>query len=254
MPRNSRKSLPGLFYHIMSQGINKEYIFYDNILKEKYKNILNEKMKQNNINILSYCIMDNHIHLLIKVEKNEDMCKFMQQVNTTYAKFYNKINNRVGYVFRNRYLAKPILEEKQLKRCVVYIHRNPVVANMIQKEGDYKFSSYNEYINDKNEENLICSNSNKMLFGKISKNELTNEYNKIHNYKDIELKEFDDFDERKQIDFEGLLEKYSYLSEDEKILKLNLNEKISERKLAEIFNKTRHQVRKIIKQGVETKE
>ena len=247
MPRNSRKNLPGLFHHIMSQGINKEYIFNNDNLKERYIDILKDKMKKNNVNILAYCIMDNHVHLLVNIQKIEDMCKFMHQVNTTYAKFYNKVYNRVGYVFRNRYLAKSILDEIQLKRCVVYIHRNPVVAEMVKKESEYKFSSYNEYLKDINEEKLIYSNSSKILFGELSIKELKKEFKDIHNYKDSELEEFDDFEEKVEINIEKLLEKYSHLSENEKIVRLNLKEKISERKLAEIFNKTRYEIRKILK-------
>ena len=247
MPRNSRKNLPGLFHHIMSQGINKEYIFNNDNLKERYIDILKDKMKKNNVNILAYCIMDNHVHLLVNIQKIEDMCKFMHQVNTTYAKFYNKVYNRVGYVFRNRYLAKSILDEIQLKRCVVYIHRNPVVAEMVKKESEYKFSSYNEYLKGINEEKLIYSNSSKILFGELSIKELKKEFKDIHNYKDSELEEFDDFEEKVEINIEKLLEKYSHLSENEKIVRLNLKEKISERKLAEIFNKTRYEIRKILK-------
>lgn len=252
MPRNSRKNSPGLFHHIMSQGINKEYIFNNDNLKEKYIAILKDKMQKNNVNILAYCIMDNHVHLLVNIVEIEDMCKFMHQVNTAYAKFYNKVYNRVGYVFRNRYLAKPILNENQLKRCIVYIHRNPVVAEMVKKESEYKFSSYNEYLKSMNEEKLIYSNSSKILFGEISINEFKKEFKEIHNYKDSELAEFDDFKENAEINTEELLEKYAYLSENEKILRLNLKEKISERKLAETFNKSRYEIRKILKQKLQT--
>lgn len=249
MPRSSRKNLPGLFHHIMSQGINKEYIFKDDNLKDKYRNILKDKKQQNNVNIIAYCIMDNHVHLLVNIQKIEEMCKFMQQVNTTYAKFYNKFYNRVGYVFRNRYLSKPILDEEHLKRCVVYIHRNPVVAKMVKKEDEYKFSSYNEYLKCKNEEKLIYSNSSEILFGKMSIKELKKEFKGIHNCKDSELAIFNGFEEKIEINIKKLLEKYSYLTENEKIIKLYIEEKISERKLAEIFNKTRYEIRKILKQN-----
>lgn len=253
MPRNSRKNSPGLFHHIMSQGINKEYIFNNDNLKDRYRTILKDKMKQNNVNIIAYCIMDNHVHMLVNIQKIEDMCKFMQQVNTTYAKFYNKFYNRVGYVFRNRYLSKPILDENNLKRCVVYIHRNPVVAKMVKKENEYKFSSYNEYLKCNNEEKLIYSNSSEILFGKMSIKELKKEFKDIHNYKDSELDVFNDFEEKIEINIEQLLEKYSYLTENKKIVKFSIEEKVSERKLAEIFNKTRYEIRKILKQELKIK-
>ena len=123
MPRNSRRDFPGLFHHIMSQGINKEYIFDNDKLKKMYIDLIKEKSEKNNVKIMAYCIMDNHVHMLINVDKIEEMCKFMQQINTAYAKFYNKQFDRVGYVFRNRYLSKAILDEGQLKRCIVHTHK-----------------------------------------------------------------------------------------------------------------------------------
>ena len=228
MPRNSRKNFPGLFHHIMSQGINKEYIFDDDNLKRKYINIINEKLQENNVNIISYCIMDNHVHMLINVQKIEDMCRFMQQVNTSYARFYNKFYGRVGYVFRNRYLSKSILDERQLKKCIVYIHKNPVVAEMVKKEEDYSFSSYNEYLQGINTFSIISSNAREMLFGDVSSDEFKNYFKEMHNYKDYELKEFDDFEEKE--DLEKIINRYSKFSDKEKIIKLNVEEKFSERK------------------------
>lgn len=254
MPRNSRKNLSGFFHHVMSQGINKEYIFTEDNFKEKYRNILRDKMKQNDIKIFAYCIMDNHVHLLIYVEQIENMCKFMQQVNTTYAKFYNKFHDRVGYVFRNRYLSKSIIDQNQLKRCIVYIHKNPFEAKIVKREDEYKFSSYNEYIKNMKEK-IIDINSNNKIFGEITIKEFREEYINIHNCKDNRLKEFrefNDLEEKNKIDMSELLNKYCYLSENERILKLSLEENISERKLADIFNKTRYQIRKILKMQLET--
>lgn len=246
MARNSRKDFPGLFHHIMSQGINKEYIFNNDNLKNTYKCIIKEKSQKNNVKIVAYCIMDNHVHMLINIEKVEDMCKFMQQVNTTYAKFYNKSYNRVGYVFRNRYLSKSILDKKQLKKCIVYIHRNPVVAKIVEKEDKYDFSSYNEYLQEKNK--IICSDSSKILFGEISKSEFVQYFKELHEYKDDELKEFDNFEEKEIKNLDEIMRKYSKLTDKEKIIKMYFAEKISERKLAENFNITRYEIRKILKQ------
>ena len=142
MPRNSRKDLPGLFHHIMSQGINKEYIFNDERLKEKYKEILTEKMKENNVDIIAYCIMDNHVHLLIKVQNVQDMCRFMQQVNTTYAKFYNRLKHRVGFVFRNRYLSKAIQDENQLNKF--FTAEKFLAKNDIEEFDDTKIIELNQ--------------------------------------------------------------------------------------------------------------
>ena len=71
----------------------------------------------------------------------------MKQVNSLYAMYYNKKNNRVGYVYRNRFKSVPIMNREQLYTCIKYIHMNPVKAKIVEKESNYKYSSYNDYLN-----------------------------------------------------------------------------------------------------------
>ena len=100
MPRIARRDLNTCFYHAIVQGMKKEFIFNTPIQIEKYKEIIVEKLKDSNIIILAYCIMNNHAHFLIYSERSEYLSKFMQKLNSTYSNYYNKTNNRVGYVFR----------------------------------------------------------------------------------------------------------------------------------------------------------
>ena len=129
------------FFHIMIQGINKEFIFHDENDKKKYIKIMKDTKETNNIMILSYCIMNNHAHILIYEKNIENLSKYMHKVNLIYAKYYNKRHNRVGYVFRDRYKMQPIYSEKHLQSCVRYIHNNPVKAKMCKKASEYKYSS-----------------------------------------------------------------------------------------------------------------
>ena len=247
MPRVARKDMPGTFYHVMCQGINKEYIFNDDSLKKKYKKILEDKKENCTIKIIAYCIMDNHVHILLNTLKNDDMSKFMHRVNTSYGRYYNKLKNRVGYVFRDRYLSKTINTAAQLQRCLVYIHRNPVVAKMVERECKYKYSSYNEYLRVRDGKNLICDDAKYLAFGTNNNIKFLEQYKYIHGVKDDELVEFDNFENTINNNMEDLLNKYKDLTKEEKIIQLNLNDKISERKLAEIFRITRHQIRIILK-------
>ena len=162
MPRLARNLLGSLFVHAMCQGINKEYIFQKDIYKQKYLKLIYKYREKFNITVISYCIMDNHTHLLIYAEKIQDISNFMKEVNSKYALYYNKINDRVGYVFRNRFNSKPIYSEEQLLKCIKYIHMNPVKAGLVKEEKEYKFSSYMDYINNSG---LINSKSLKLVFG-----------------------------------------------------------------------------------------
>ena len=147
MPRKSRKLLDGKICHHIVQGINKEYVFQEDEDKKKYLNLLRKYYKDYEIDIICYCIMDNHVHLILYSSNIENISAFMRKVNSIYAMYYNKKYNRVGYVFRNRFKSILILTRKQLCICIKYIHMNPVKANIVKNENEYKYSSYNDYLN-----------------------------------------------------------------------------------------------------------
>lgn len=147
MPRTSRKIIGNIFMHNMVQGIDREYIFQKEKQKCKYIKLLKKYKEKYNILILAYCIMDNHAHILTYSQEIKNISLFMKDVNTEYAIYYNKSNNRVGYVFRNRFSSKPIYNQEYLLKCIKYIHMNPVKAGISKKEEDYEFSSYKDYLN-----------------------------------------------------------------------------------------------------------
>ena len=201
MPRKARKDIKSNYVHLIIQGLNRENIFRKKEWKENYIKILKNKIENMNIEILAYCIMDNHAHFLIHYKILEEISDLMRKVNTTYAMRYNKINNRVGFVFRDRFFTQPILDEMQLYNCLVYIHKNPVKAGICLKMQDYNYSSYNEYIKEKN---LITDNSIKLLFG--SKYEYIEQFNAIHS-KSQEIEDIKDVVEYEDSK-EELLKKY----------------------------------------------
>ena len=148
----------------MVQGIEKQFIFKEDKYMKKYKEIILDKLQEIPVTILAYCIMHNHSHLLIHSETPEEISKFMHKVNTAYSMYYNKINNRVGYVFRNRFKSQEIFDQGQLHTCLRYIHNNPVKANITKTMQEYKYSSYNEFISGKHQ--IINDRSIEILFGK----------------------------------------------------------------------------------------
>ena len=147
MPRIARKNYESSYFHVIVQGYEKEYIFETDYYKGLYLKYVLEEAKKFEIEILEYCIMGNHAHLLLYCNKIEQMSLYMKNVNTRYAIVYNKIKNRVGYVFRDRFLSEPIMSENHLYLCIPYIHLNPVVAKIVSTPGEYKYSSYNDFIN-----------------------------------------------------------------------------------------------------------
>lgn len=97
MPRLPRNNIKTSYFHVMVQGIDKEYIFNRKIDIKYYISILYELKDELNIKIIAYCIMNNHAHLLIHTNDVSNLTKYMHKTNTKYAIYYNKIHDRVGY-------------------------------------------------------------------------------------------------------------------------------------------------------------
>ncbi|MFA6895734.1 MAG: transposase [Candidatus Paceibacterota bacterium] len=116
------------------------------------------------VEVLAFCFMPNHIHLLLKQIKNDGISKFMRKLGTGYAGYFNRKNKRNGYLFQGRFQALHIKDDTQLKVIFTYIHTNPLsLINDKWKTGEiinigksidflekYKWSSYLDYIGKKN--------------------------------------------------------------------------------------------------------
>ena len=142
MPRYPRNYLDTSFFHVMSQGINKSYIFEDEIDIKFYIKNMYEIKDNYSVKIIAYCIMNNHTHVLIETKTTENLSKYMHCLNTRYGLYYNKKHKRIGYVFRDRYKAEGIYSEEQLYNCIKYIYDNPVKAGVCNKAEEYECSNY----------------------------------------------------------------------------------------------------------------
>ena len=158
MSRIARKNIVSKFVHIVAKGIKNEFIFYKQEYKEKYTSLLNKSIKElEAIDLIAYCIMDNHAHLLIHAEKINNIEKLMRKINTAYAIFYNLQEERAGYVFLNRYHSEIIENGIHLLSCIKYIHENPVKAGIVEKEQFYQYSSCRAFLEDKMSNDILCS-------------------------------------------------------------------------------------------------
>lgn len=146
MPRKAREVSSTGFYHVILRGINQEAIFNKSANKRKVIYTIIEKQEDNPIEIYGYCIMNNHIHMLVRGDISM-LSTFISCVSITYAMYYNRVNDRVGYVFQNRYKSYPIEKEDYFWTCLRYIHNNPVKAKLCKTPEDYKWSSFNGYMN-----------------------------------------------------------------------------------------------------------
>ncbi len=195
MPRVSRNKVGANYYHIMTQGIGKEYIFNTHQDKKKIIKVLKKYFVGDEVTIYAYCIMDNHLHLLVKSLNDEQLSTIMLKVNTSYAIYYNREHKRVGFVFRDRFRAEPVYDSYQMQNCVKYIHDNPLKAQIINDLNNYPYSSYNDYVNGNVSSDIINDIYGKEeYFDKLSGYqeecdfiETDNEFgnNKMENFEDV---------------------------------------------------------------------
>lgn len=145
MPRQARiKSSTGI-YHVMIKGINKEQIYKKDIYKANILKIIREIKEKDEFFVIAYCIMNNHMHLLIKVEE-DNLADIMRKINVKFAMYYNYFEERNGYVFQNRFRSEAVEDRNYLLCALRYIHNNPVKAMLADSIYKYPWSSANDYI------------------------------------------------------------------------------------------------------------
>lgn len=145
MPRKTRQKSKSGIYHVMLRGINRQNIFYDIEDNEKFIEILSTCKKISGFKIFGYCLMGNHIHLLIK-EEVESLELIFKRIGARYVYWYNWKYYRSGHLFQDRFRSEPIESEGYLITVLRYIHQNPKKSGLSNSIDKYKWSSYNEYI------------------------------------------------------------------------------------------------------------
>lgn len=143
MPRLARKKSTTGIYHVMLRGIDKRDIFLDNEDKLKFLNNLKSAKEQAKFQILGYCLMDNHVHLLIK--ESEEIGASIKRLTVGYVGWHNKKYERTGHLFQNRFLSETVENERYLLTVIRYTHQNPLKANMVSDIEKYKYSSFDQY-------------------------------------------------------------------------------------------------------------
>lgn len=153
MPRKLRIWFPGATYHITKRGNRKTDIFYDDKDRYKYLQLLEETRSKYPFILHSYCLMTNHIHLLLETIQDHPK-EIMRILNSRYAIYFNKRHQLVGHLFQGRYGAKIIDSPKYFLEASKYIHMNPVEANMVTHPHKYVWSSYQAFISKKDDPHI----------------------------------------------------------------------------------------------------
>ena len=263
MARQARMLSKTSIYHIMIRGSERQSIFIDEEDKIRFIDTLQTKLKISESKLFAYCLMDNHVHLLIG-EGKEDIAKIMKRINVSYALYFNRKYKRIGHLFQDRFKSEVIENDNYISEAVRYIHNNPVKASMVKAISDYRWSSYKNYLSDSKEFivketvlNMFSENREKavILFKEFSE--------KNSDIKFVEYNEMDEEEKRlkeetkaKEIIKESLSRKNifndNYMENkqirNEIILELREKGGFSIRRIAELLKINRGVVQKVVKE------
>jgi len=142
MPRRKRMYLPGQPYHLVQRGNNREVCFVEPENYQYYLALWKECSKRYGVSVHAYCLMTNHIHFLVTPESPDSISRAMSVIGSRYAYYFNKSYKRTGTIWEGRHKSSLIQSDRYFLSCCRYIELNPVVACMVTKPEEYKWSSY----------------------------------------------------------------------------------------------------------------
>jgi putative transposase len=146
MGRKLREPSPTGYYHWITRGIHRKAIFHERYDFHVFLCLVNEFRCQFDITIHHYCIMDNHVHLLLYADNPLRISSFSRDIQRRYALYYSGKYHWIGRTFQDRYKSLPIIEESHLLACARYIERNPIQAKKVTCAEDYPYSSFRAYL------------------------------------------------------------------------------------------------------------
>ena len=147
MPRAAREKSSTGIYHVMLRGINHQIIFEDDEDYQKFLWTIKDTKEKSGYEIYAYCLMSNHIHLLLK-EVTEDLGIVFRRIGASYVYWYNWKYSRRGHLFQARYKSEAVEMDSYFLTVLRYIHQNPYKAGIVKNIADYPWSSYGEYVGE----------------------------------------------------------------------------------------------------------
>ena len=155
MARRPRISLAG-YHHVINRGVAKKHLLASDDDKDKFLQILCKCAKDYSFYLHSFCIMDNHYHLLIETTR-ENISHAIRTINSNYATYYNKKYKRSGHLWQGRYKSSYITNEEYLFTLIRYIEQNPIKADIVKNLKTYPYCSYYHFLKDEVNECLKYS-------------------------------------------------------------------------------------------------
>lgn len=145
MARQARRESTTGYYHVMMRGINREFLFRRDADKASFMELVREQQASGLFEVLAWCVMDNHVHMVLKAEKSS-LSKAIKIISLKFAAHYNREQKRIGPAFGDRFRSENIEDDSYLLGALRYIHKSPVKAGLAMDVAQYRWSSFCEYL------------------------------------------------------------------------------------------------------------
>jgi len=154
MARIARVVLPGYPHHITQRGNRRQDVFFQGSDYRYYLKELKQWCSSEHMDIWAYCLMTNHVHLIVKPEENSNMGKAIGETHRRYTRMINFRHNWRGYLWQGRFASYP-MDEEWLLQSVAYVELNPVRAGMVQFAWEYPWSSVHAHLSGEDSLGLV---------------------------------------------------------------------------------------------------
>ena len=142
MPRRARILLPGVPVHLIQRGNNRSACFYADEDYRFYLDHLAEQAMKHSCVLHAYCLMTNHVHLLLTPQREDSLGGMMKALGQRYVQYVNRTYGRSGTLWEGRFRSCLLQDEGYVLACYRYIELNPVRARMVEHPAEYLWSSY----------------------------------------------------------------------------------------------------------------
>jgi putative transposase len=154
MPRRARIVVPGEAHHITQRGNNRQDVFFVAGDRKVYLGLLREQSERFGLEVIAYCLMSNHVHLVAIPSSETSLAKAIGRTHFRYTQYINRLHGRSGHLWQNRFYSCA-LDDDHMAAALRYVERNPVREKMVRVPWRYEWSSASAHVGGRDRTGLL---------------------------------------------------------------------------------------------------
>jgi len=143
MPRPPRYLFAGQCYHVLTRANRKAVVFHDAIDYHAFISLMAKAQQRLDLPLFAWCLMPNHVHLVVRPIDGADIARWMQWLFTTHARHYHGKHGTTGHVWQGRYKSFLVQNDHYLLALIRYVERNALRAKLVSRAEEWRWGSLN---------------------------------------------------------------------------------------------------------------